>query len=121
MTTATLPPNCPACRGALSVEKLRCKQCGTSVEGAFPVPRLGRLNREEQQFLELFVLSSGSLKTVAKKMSISYPTVRKLLDRLMEHLAEEIACDEAERQEILRAAESGSISLDEAKEKLKKI
>ena len=45
-----------------------------------------RLSEKEQQFILAFVKSSGSLKDMAKSMGISYPTVRNVLDDLIEKL-----------------------------------
>ncbi|HEY0980587.1 DUF2089 family protein [Schlesneria sp. T3-172] len=41
------------------------------------------LDDEDLAFLKRFVLASGSLKEMAKAYSISYPTVRLRLDRLI--------------------------------------
>jgi hypothetical protein len=98
-----------------------CTRCSTTVEGEFLIPRLARLDREDQQFLELFVLSSGSLKTVAAKLESSYPSVRKRLDKLIETMTAEVQKDEEVRQKILKDAKEGNISLDQAKAELKKV
>jgi len=42
------------------------------------------LNEEDLAFLKQFMLSSGSLKELARIYGISYPTVRLRLDRLIE-------------------------------------
>lgn len=42
------------------------------------------LGEDDLAFLKRFVLSSGSLKELARFYGISYPTVRLRLDRLME-------------------------------------
>lgn len=44
---------------------------------------LEELDEEDLQFLKRFLLSSGSLKAVAEEYSVSYPTVRARLDRLI--------------------------------------
>lgn len=41
------------------------------------------LNEEDLQFIRRFVLASGSLKELARLYSVSYPTVRSRLDRLI--------------------------------------
>ncbi len=45
-----------------------------------------RLEPEEQVFIKRFLLSSGSLKQLAREYDVSYPTVRLRLDRLIEKL-----------------------------------
>lgn len=44
---------------------------------------LAELNEEDLQFIKRFVLASGSLKELARGYSVSYPTVRARLDRLI--------------------------------------
>jgi hypothetical protein len=44
------------------------------------------LSEEDLSFLKRFILASGSLKETARAYSISYPTVRLRLDRLIEKI-----------------------------------
>lgn len=81
-----LPLQCPACNTSLKVGRLYCEKCQTEVNGAFELPLLARLTKEEQSFILDFVCFSGSLKEMAKKLGISYPTVRNRLDDLIEKL-----------------------------------
>jgi len=48
-----------------------------------PPAWLMQMSDEDTQFLRRFVLASGSLKAVAEEYSVSYPTVRARLDRLI--------------------------------------
>ena len=41
------------------------------------------LSEDDLQFLKRFLLASGSLKALAEEYSVSYPTVRGRLDRLI--------------------------------------
>lgn len=81
-----LPLECPGCDAPLKVGRLFCEKCNTEVCGDFKLPVLVRLNEKEQAFIVDFVKSSGSLKDMAKNMGVSYPTVRNLLDDLIEKL-----------------------------------
>jgi len=47
-------------------------------------PWLDALDEEDLAFLKRFLLSSGSLKDIAKSYGVSYPTVRLRLDRLIQ-------------------------------------
>ena len=78
-----LPYECPSCSGALRVTSLGCEQCETSVSGKFDLPLLAKLSPEDQQFVLDFIRSSGSLKEMAQKLNLSYPTVRNMLDDLI--------------------------------------
>ncbi len=81
-----LPTKCPSCEGHLNVKRLSCPDCGTEVEGQFDMPALLQLSREDQDFILKFVLTSGSLKEMAKWMERSYPLVRNRLDEIIEKL-----------------------------------
>lgn len=81
-----LPCQCPACAAQLKVKSLRCESCQTEVSGLYDLPVLARLTEEDQRFVLQFVRSSGSLKEMARLMGMSYPTVRNLLDDLIERL-----------------------------------
>lgn len=78
-----LPQTCPSCAAQLQVKTLKCTDCGTQIDGEYPLPVLARLSQEDQSFVLEFVKSSGSLKEMAKTMGLSYPTVRNLLDDLI--------------------------------------
>ena len=81
-----LPFECPSCNSQLKVKSLHCNQCGTSIDGLFDLPFQAKLNQEEQQFILNFIRFSGSLKEMANHLSLSYPSVRNLLDDLIEKL-----------------------------------
>ena len=66
------------------VGRLACRECETAVEGEFDLPVLARLEPDEQEFLLNLLETSGSLKELAQKYSVSYPTVRNRLDALRE-------------------------------------
>lgn len=44
------------------------------------------LDDEDMTFIKRFILASGSMKEVAAKYGISYPTVRLRLDRLIDKI-----------------------------------
>ncbi|MCD7924518.1 MAG: DUF2089 domain-containing protein [Bacteroides sp.] len=81
-----LPLQCPSCDAPLKVGRMFCEQCETEVCGSFELPLLAQLSEKEQRFILDFVKTSGSLKDMAKNMGVSYPTVRNVLDDLIEEL-----------------------------------
>ncbi len=83
-----LPTLCPSCSSELRVVGLACPGCDTSVSGAYTLPPLARLSSNDQEFVMSFVLSSGSLKEMALRYRVSYPTIRNRLDDLIERLAD---------------------------------
>ncbi|WP_214858965.1 DUF2089 family protein [Exiguobacterium sp. s191] len=44
------------------------------------------LNLEDVEFIKKFIISSGSLKEVAKDYKVSYPTVRIRVDRIIQKI-----------------------------------
>jgi len=78
-----LPVICPSCNSGLKVNSLHCDTCETTISGLFELPVLLQLDPKEQEFVLNFVISSGSLKVMAEKLKLSYPTVRNMLDELI--------------------------------------
>ena len=116
-----LTAKCPCCSSSMEIEKLRCTACDVAVEGHIPIPRLARLPAEDREFVELFVRSSGSLKAVAEKMGISYPTIRSRLNRVIQALEREEETERSVRHRILDEVEQGKISVDEAVRRLREL
>ena len=81
-----LPLDCPSCGHKLKVKSLQCENCKTTIDGSFDLPLLTRLSLDDQEFVLHFILSSGSLKEMAKHLNLSYPTVRNMLDELIRRL-----------------------------------
>jgi hypothetical protein len=77
---------CPVCSGELTIARLHCRSCGTSLEGEFGVGRFGRLSAEQLALLESFLRARGNLKEMERELGISYPTVRGRLDALVRAL-----------------------------------
>ena len=77
---------CPVCAHELAVTRLRCGECGTTIEGEFSVGRFGRLTREQTQVLESFLRSRGNLRDMERELGISYPTVRARVEALVRAL-----------------------------------
>lgn len=112
---------CPFCEGKLKVEKVKCGSCHMSVEGAFFTSPLLNLPAAHQEFIEMFVVSSGSLKEMARKLGVSYPTVRSRLDEIIQALQEEINNREEYKSRILDQVEQGKMDPKEAAEIIKNL
>ena len=116
-----LTNKCPYCNGTMEIERLRCSSCQIVLEGKIPIPRLARLSVEDREFIELFVRSSGSLKAVAAKLGISYPTVRNRLNKVIAALEDEQKHERDTRRNILDAIEQGKLTVDEATQLLREL
>jgi len=101
---------CPVCDGHLEPVKLRCTSCEVAVEGQFPVSRLALLASDQQQFVEAFLVARGNIKEVERELGISYPTVRKRLDEVIQALGYPPEAERLEQHEILDAIDSGEMT-----------
>lgn len=81
-----LPAYCPSCHEQLHVKSLLCAKCHTEVIGIYPLPELMLLSPDEQLFILQFIKCSGSLKDIASLRKLSYPTVRNMLNDIIEKL-----------------------------------
>jgi hypothetical protein len=117
------PSKCPVCGDTLTISRLNCPSCDTSIEGRFQFSRLERLTPEQLGFVELFVRCEGKLNWAAQELKISYPTVRGRLDEVIHAMGYEVreappaeekqqAADQ--RQAILDDLAAGRISPTEA-------
>lgn len=113
--------NCNNCEGPLEISELTCRACDLTIRGAVNLPRLARLSSSDREFIELLVLSGGSLKEVGKHLKLSYPTVRNRLDKVIANLRQLDEDKRMARSEIIDALERGEISSDAALEQLNKL
>jgi len=81
-----LPISCPSCATTLSVAELSCDNCHTAIKGRYVLPGFLNLTSAEQNFILNFVKESGSLKNMAQRLGLSYPTVRNMLDDMISKL-----------------------------------
>lgn len=53
------------------------------------------LDEEDISFIKRFIMASGSLKDMAKEYSVTYPTVRLRLDRLIQkiQISDDTSCE----------------------------
>ncbi len=77
---------CPVCSSDLTVSRLHCGSCGTTLEGEFSVGRFSRLGRDQMALLESFLRSRGNLREMERELGISYPTVRARVEALVRAL-----------------------------------
>jgi hypothetical protein len=113
--------HCLNCHGAVEAERVRCPCCGLTYEGRFGLPRLARLEPDQQHLAEQIVLAAGSLKDVAGVLEISYPTLRKRLDALIQALKGLQARDEEQIRHLLDQVEAGAMASEEAARLIKEM
>jgi hypothetical protein len=100
------------CGDKLTVTRLNCPNCDTTIEGRFQPSRLEQLGPEHRAFVELFVRCEGKLNWVAQELKLSYPTVRSRLDEVIRALGYEVK-DLPPAEEKQRLTEQRQAILDE--------
>lgn len=113
---------CPSCSSSkLHVARVECEECNTTFEGKFDIPALLKLSGEDLTFILDFVKCSGSLKEMAAKQQVSYPTLRNRLNALIELLDNLDVEMVNSKVKILQLLEAGKISAADAAKMLQKL
>lgn len=112
---------CPVCSNKLKVTRLKCGNCKTVIEGEFELDKFNYLSKEQKYFVEIFIKNRGNIKELEKELGISYPTVRRNLDQVIEALGYNVKAEEpaVNKKEILDKLSKGEISSEEALKILK--
>lgn len=116
---------CPVCDEGLRVTRLECPSCRTALEGSFEACRFCLLDRDQKEFVEVFLRSRGNIKEVEREMGISYPTVRSRLDNVLRALGYQVepSREDAERAEkrrqLLAQVAEGKLEATEAVKKIR--
>jgi hypothetical protein len=110
---------CPVCGSTLTVTRLHCRHCDSTLEGQFSLGHFYQLSPDQLEFLETFVRCEGKISWVQQEMGLSYPAVRSRLNDVIQSLGYEVK-EEApqvtasERKAILNELAEGKITSEEA-------
>lgn len=116
----TIGGRCPVCGEGMYLERLRCPNCGSALEGAFSLSPLFQLNTEQIHFVELLVKHQGNIQRVAEDLGIAYRTARSRMDEIATALGYALPEEPRarptpeRRREILEAVQAGRISPEAA-------
>ena len=114
---------CPVCGENLSVSVLSCDGCKTSIHGNFNLSKFDYLSVSLQEFALVFIKNGGNIKLIEKELNISYPTVKKTLDELIDALGfekiNEVEVKKITKEDIYKALKNGELTFEEAEEMLK--
>lgn len=114
------PTRCPICQSELTVARLHCSSCDTSIEGHFASGQFANLTPEQLEFVFTFVRCEGKINRMEQEVGLSYPTIRNRLHEVIRALGfepgkEEVVEISAEkRSSVLEDLEAGKISADDA-------
>jgi len=116
----TLPTRCPLCGGEITVTRIYCQDCDTTLEGRFAGGPFAQLTPEQLSFVETFVRCEGKITRMEIELGLSYPTIRNRLLEVIRALGYEPGTEEpgrlseVDRQRILEDLDQGRISAEEA-------
>ncbi|HYK86641.1 MAG TPA: DUF2089 domain-containing protein [Ktedonobacteraceae bacterium] len=105
----------PVTGGELIVTRLECPDSGIIIEGQFSLGWIGRLSREQLDFVEMMVKYRGNIQKLAAEMDVAYNTARSRLDEIVAALGGTPENDgRVDRRAILDRLASKEISVEEA-------
>ncbi|RLG09753.1 hypothetical protein DRN73_09360, partial [Candidatus Pacearchaeota archaeon] len=70
----------------MKILKVKCENCGTVIEGEFDMPVVLSLDKDDYDFLILFLKTRGNLSEVAKILGVSFPTAKTRLNSLLKKM-----------------------------------
>src|SRR6266511_4081690 len=114
------PTRCPVCRSELTVTRLHCPACDTSIEGQFAGGPFSQLTAEHLDFIVTFVRCEGKINRMEQEIGLSYPTIRNRLHEVIRALGYEPGKDESpevdaeRRSSVIADLEAGKISAEQA-------
>lgn len=112
--------HCPVCQAELTITRLQCPACDTTLEGRFAAGPFAHLRPEQIEFVLTFVRCEGKLTRVEQELGISYPTIRNRLHEVIRALGYEPGKEETpdlseeRRRAVLEQLDSGRISAEDA-------
>ncbi len=105
----------------LIVTRLECPQSGIVIEGQFDLGWIGRLTREQLDFVELLVKNRGNIQKLAADLDIAYNTARSRLDEIVTALGGTPESNgRVDRRVVLDRLAAKEIGVEEAMRLLKK-
>lgn len=118
---------CPVCKNDLSITRLHCPNCDTTIEGEYSGTGnpFAPLTPEQLQFVVAFIKCEGRLNRMEGEMNLSYPTLKNRLNDILRALGFEPGKDDAvyrltaeERRQVLEDLDTGKITSEEAQRRL---
>ncbi len=109
---------CPICSHELTITKVFCEQCGTTMSGQFGSTnsRFKRLTEDQMEFLMVFIRCEGKFNRMEEELGLSYPTLRNRFNEILAAMgfegnqsAEEHNLSKDDRIEILQKLDQGAL------------
>jgi hypothetical protein len=110
----------PVSGNELIVTRLECPQSGITIEGQFSLGWIGKLTREQLDFVEILVKHRGNIQKLAGELDVAYNTARTRLDEIVTALGGTPENDgRPDRRVVLDKLARKEISVEEAMKLLK--
>lgn len=112
----------PVSGGEMVVTRLECPESGVVIEGRFSLGWIGRLSKEQLEFVELLVKYRGNIQKLAAEMNVAYNTARSRLDEIVIALGgppENDGHSRIDRRAVLERLAAREISVEDATRMLK--
>lgn len=120
------PTRCPLCGGELTITRIYCRDCDSTIDGRFSSGPFSQLTPEQLNFIITFVRCEGKITRMEDEIGLSYPTIRNRLLEVIRALGyepgggeESTGLSDQDRQRILEDLDSGRISAEQAMRLLK--
>lgn len=111
---------CPVCQNELTITRLHCESCDTSLEGRFSGGLFAHLTHDQMDYILAFIRCEGKLNRMEGELGLSYPTLRNRLHEIIRALGYEPGKEELQevseerRRKILEDLDNGKLSADDA-------
>ena len=114
---------CPICSHELTITKVFCEQCGTTMSGQFGSTgsRFNKLTEEQMEFLMTFIRCEGKFNRMEEELNLSYPTLRSRFNDILAAMGfegnqsiEAHSLSKDDRIEILQKLDQGALNPEQA-------
>ena len=115
---------CPVCQNELTITRLHCDSCDTTLDGRFTGGPFAHLTREQMDFVMTFIRCEGKLNRMETEIGLSYPTLRNRLHDIIRAMGYEpgkeevidipVTVSEERRRQVLEDLDIGKLTADDA-------
>lgn len=112
-----LVTHCPVCGGRFHVERVACDHCHATLDANLSLGWVGRLSRDQLEFVRLLVKNRGNINGVASELRVAYNTARSRMDTIVDAIDDDISLPPPplnNRRAILDQLAAGLITPEEA-------
>jgi hypothetical protein len=114
---------CPVCSHELTITKVFCEQCGTTLSGQFGSigSQFNNLTVDQMEFLMAYIRCEGKFNRLEEELHLSYPTLRNRFNDILAAMGfeanqseQEHILSKNERIEVLQKLDKGELNTEQA-------